>query len=731
MNSTEHTHSTHSDSTLPPNADGGDGHWATIALERRRNDLATILAANPELRSNKSLIVDLALDEFSELSAGDASLSPSKYVERFSTLGSSVQSAIYRQLELEEFVAVGEPRNTPRSLPVRLGPFSVVEQLGRGALGTVYLCRQTNLSDRQMVVKTGREILSEARSLSRLAHQNIVPIYSVETDDLTGAQLLCMPFLGRSTLCDVVDVGFREGFPTSGRVILEAATKWQQATDELAPAATARLSLPLNSYFDCITLISARIADGLSHAHRQGVLHGDIKLSNIVISPVGQPLLVDFNLSGNDQLAIPVRGGTLPYMPPEQLRAIGNAGGGSVDYDERSDLYSLGAVIYELLCGKPPYSPDAAPTAPSAASIMLSKQSAGCPPLRCINPLIGKSLAQIVERCLSFDPVDRPESAASLRDQLLHEIRPWARAKRLAAARKRVLGAAAVCALLAGAGVAAIAALRPSREATLLQEGISLLRQGEVKLAELNFRNVLSAHPDNVDARFELARAALASKKLVTAADIFHELATSLPDPRYASYLAYCQSRRGNVSAAIPWYERALAAGDDSGELHNNLSVVYEIGRTRESEEHQARLAAKELTLALERLPNSSTVRLNYIIHATSATNQLGPSGLETAIQFARELCNVYPDCGRFFSLRAYALALASTTAPDHVDEGIQSLQRACQLGAGPSLQRLQKEGVWDPFRLRPEFETAMQIAGKPKQIRGPLPIARFLQPPE
>ncbi len=100
----------------------------------------------------------------------------------------------------------------------------------------------------------------------------------------------------------------------------------------------------------------ARLADGLGHAHERGILHRDLKPANILLADDGQPMLLDFNLSEDLKLRsrAPAAfiGGTLPYMAPEQLQAFqhGTCGG-----DARSDIFSLGVILYELLTGEHPF----------------------------------------------------------------------------------------------------------------------------------------------------------------------------------------------------------------------------------------------------------------------------------------------------------------------------------------------------------------------------------------
>ena len=113
--------------------------------------------------------------------------------------------------------------------------------------------------------------------------------------------------------------------------------------------------------------MASRLADGLAHAHERGILHRDLKPANILMTDEGQPMLLDFNLSEDSEVrpgAAAAVGGTLPYMAPEHLEAL--RGGASPD--ARSDLYSLGVILYELLTVRRPFPvPEAPPARCSAA----------------------------------------------------------------------------------------------------------------------------------------------------------------------------------------------------------------------------------------------------------------------------------------------------------------------------------------------------------------------------
>ncbi len=183
-----------------------------------------------------------------------------------------------------------------------------------------------------------------------------------------------------------------------------------------------RAVLGRSTYLRAAVWLIARLAEGLHHAHQRGVLHRDIKPSNILIGDDGQPLLLDFNLSQNDfgEQAQASLGGTVAYMAPEHLRALaGRDPALARTVDQRSDIYSLGVVLFEMLAGRRPFVHHAsyAPL-PVLVQAMAVERGRGSPSLRAVRPDAPWSLESIVKRCLSPDPAHRYQHADELAEDL-------------------------------------------------------------------------------------------------------------------------------------------------------------------------------------------------------------------------------------------------------------------------------------------------------------------------
>jgi hypothetical protein len=176
------------------------------------------------------------------------------------------------------------------------------------------------------------------------------------------------------------------------------------------------------SYADAVAWVVATLARALHHAHGHEIQHRDVKPANVLLTYLDGPQLLDFNLAHDaerapEHAAAALRGGTLPYMAPEQLRAFLDPARWN-DVDPRADLYSLGLVLREMLTGQAPETPDPELDLPLAIQALLDRRPQVRPDLRRVNPRLPHALEAIVGRCLEADPARRYASAAALADDL-------------------------------------------------------------------------------------------------------------------------------------------------------------------------------------------------------------------------------------------------------------------------------------------------------------------------
>jgi serine/threonine protein kinase/tetratricopeptide (TPR) repeat protein len=301
------------------------------------------------------------------------------------------------------FPAVGES----------LADFRLIAELGRGGLGMVFLATQATLADRPVVLKlvpcTGQEHLA----LARLQHTHIVPLYFVQDDPARDLRLLCMPYFGGTTLARLLEQwhGGSAGQRT-GQLLLQALQQAQAASPIPIPVAgPACQFLAQASYVEAVCWMGACLAEALHYIHAHGLVHLDLKPSNVLWAADGQPMLLDLHLAQEPLVAggpPPERlGGTPTYMAPEHeaaLRAVAEARPVGAGVDGRADIYSLGVVLYEALGGTLPL-----PTRRPAQD------------LRRRNFRVTVGLADLLDRCLADDPSQRyPDAAAVAADLRRH-----------------------------------------------------------------------------------------------------------------------------------------------------------------------------------------------------------------------------------------------------------------------------------------------------------------------
>jgi eukaryotic-like serine/threonine-protein kinase len=172
--------------------------------------------------------------------------------------------------------------------------------------------------------------------------------------------------------------------------------------------------------------IMAQLSEGLEHAHARGLLHRDLKPSNILLAADGTPMLLDFNLaveqavdSAEDEIRRALVGGTLPYMSPEHLDAFNPNGTTSAQaVDERSDIYAMGLILFEMLTGESPF-PEPPPGTQLLETMDLMVACRRQPPsLRSVCPQVPWSLDALTAKCLAFDPARRYDRARDLAEDL-------------------------------------------------------------------------------------------------------------------------------------------------------------------------------------------------------------------------------------------------------------------------------------------------------------------------
>jgi tetratricopeptide (TPR) repeat protein len=363
----------------------------------------------------------------------------------------------------------------PATEAQRLGDFEIVRELGRGGMGVVYEARQVSLNRRVAlkVLSTGlgltpnavQRFQREAEAAAKLHHTNIVPVYA--TGDQDGTHYYAMELIEGPSLDHVIRqarearndreraAGVTPAVSPSTPDLAATGPYVPQGTSESGPSALTASSLSSDSeFFDAVARMMAEVADALEYAHTQGVIHRDIKPSNLLLSPEGRLSVNDFGLARMlEQPRMTMTGefvGTPAYMSPEQLAA------GRTPLDHRTDIYSLGATLYELLTLQPPFTGE---RRDQVLAQILHKEPVR--PRR-VNKKIPVDLETICLKALEKDPDRRYQTAGQMAEDLRRYVNRFAIAARRAGPitrlRKWVRRRPAVAAALAFAVVTLLVA---------------------------------------------------------------------------------------------------------------------------------------------------------------------------------------------------------------------------------------------------------------------------------
>jgi serine/threonine protein kinase len=369
-----------------------------------------VLAENPELSAHPRAAVRLIYEEVCQREALGQEVPADELRARFPAFHTELDIL----LRCHEFLVSdtkGPRLPGPGDL---LGEFRLLALLGSGALGRVFLAEQSFLADRRVVLKVTPSDGAEHISLARLQHTHIVPLYAMREFPERGLRALCMPCLGGATLDQILRR-------------LEGLSPHERSGDDLRRAMADAVADPRMhwqgrgsswqyleraTYVQAICWVGLCAADALHYAHSQGLLHLDLKPSNLLLTADCQPMLLDFHLARGPLVpgvGVPDRlGGTEGYMSPEQrlaFEAIQEGRTLETGVDARSDVYSLALVLAEALGGGPRgVEPDALPLDG-----------------RCLQHL-PTGLRDILSRAVHADPDCRYPDAAALAEDLRRHL---------------------------------------------------------------------------------------------------------------------------------------------------------------------------------------------------------------------------------------------------------------------------------------------------------------------
>lgn len=633
-------------------------------------DTRELLDRHPEWRQDKSLVLDVVYEEHCRRKAAGEVIDPNEFCKRFP----SYQASVCRLLQVSDFLD-DEIMFAPDD---HFLGFRLVRTLGRGRFAHVYLATEPEVGDRQVAVKISHHGSVEARTLGRLKHPNVIEIYSVQTDPRSALSAVCMPYHGSATLLDVLDRIHESGKPpvaaTLFRDVIEQANAGAVPVENPLPADPL---LGKGAYADAVARMGAELADALHYVHLHNVYHQDFKPSNVLLASGGRPLLLDFNLSVDRRLVDSLRGGTPAYMAPEQLRVLlHDTKHDNTPADARSDVFALGVVLYELLCGRHPFGPIEPVSPIELADRLLGRMSGALVPPKKSNSRVSRRLSQIVEQCLRIPIVDRPRTAADVAVSLRACLPFGLRVNRLWISHpiRATAGVFAITASLTGSAAWALNGMLPNHDAHI-ETGVVPSTESEC----LTYAKQLQDAGDFEEALRYYGRSG-----------------TLLNDPHIASNVGYCNSRTERHAHADHRYAEAVKAGEDTPAVWNNRG--YSLMEHKRPKDQWIVLALQAFNRALELEPNSQTAHYNRALLLLELVGlRLGsrtPVGVPDTADAAREaLCNIREALRLGPASAEMLLAAARIAASAYAhEEALRYLDQAIARGIDPRQRTLDKD---------------------------------------
>jgi serine/threonine protein kinase len=655
-------------------------------------DTQTALKSHPELQKFRSIVLTLAYEEYCcRIEAGET-VDPGAYANKFD----GYRSEVLRHLDVHSYLMEHCPelRVDSEAWPVSgeefLG-FELQQELGRGAIARVFLAREGSLGDRYVVVKVSHHGEDEAQILGRLKHRNVVPVLSAQFDDATSLTAVCMPYLGCVTLADVILDLFGSGsVPQGAAELQQSVARLSKRTVPAEHDANDHLRLT-DSYTTGTLAIVKELASGLAYTHRKGVLHLDLKPSNILVTPACVPMMLDFNLSADSRTKTDRVGGTLPYMSPEQVCRVIDPSANVPEVDARSDIYSLGVVLCETLTGEHPFAGavDPAFSAGNAATL-LRRQQAGIGEQKLVARGIDRRVAELICWCTAFSPQDRPQTAAELNARLARELGYRRRALRFAKAHPATTAIFAALAACVIAVAALFVVTRPTVDQRIWNQGWAAYSDQDYALAARRFQQLADEYSEcelvtsgEVWAALGLARQRSEDWKLATRD---FQMARSVTGRgRWAAAAGFCATQCQEYAAAAVACESAVEAGFQNAAVFQNWGISLARLSGREND------AARRFSQAIDEDPNLwPAYRSRGMAKFGQSQKAHRPTSPET-IADLRKAIDIMERCGQSDAQVYFDLAVVESSAEhasQYVAEVEHNVVRALRAGIDPTLVR-------------------------------------------
>jgi len=625
-------------------------HFAEKIVQQWRNgarpDAQAVFYEHPSLLQHKSIVINIAYEEYCLRERGGEALDIDEFCARLPAFRSSIRSVILAHRLLADNPSFLTSENAPwPEAGESVEELTIVEEFARGGFARVYLAFDRTAS-RPCVLKLSLAPSPEGPTLGPLNHRHITPLLWNRAFRCFSA--VCLPLLAVSTLEDVIEAAFQQ---SAAPRLVDAL--FDRLDDDRAliheSASETALVHRGDAYVLGIAIIASRIADALAYVHERGLSHGDLKLSNVVLSPNAHPFLIDFNLAGSGSRRV-VRGGTLPFMAPESLRALSE----QTELDvQKADIFSFGVMLYEMLVGTAPWQVAAVPQE-DAVRRVLEAQEANPNPSNSLLQTHPLPVVTLLQECLQFDPISRPTAA-----ELCDRLKKWisSRQNRGDRVKKRFFATCFLLVSFSAIGAIAWASFKESDSTVASadravdpQDASEFFARG---MERLNSKNAASALVDFERAQFLQAH------------------------HRNLAYQAYCLNLMANPMA-IDKGKEAIAAGSSSAAVRNNIGSAF-------IQNGQYGLALTPLNEALEIEPTMRAARYNRAIALFESDPKPNKRlSTLTCISDIKAVLASKPSSAEAYYIAASMFAAGSPLDPSLTEIALDALDEAYKLGENP-----------------------------------------------
>lgn len=515
------------------------------------------------------------------------------FVKQYPDLEDKIKQRIQNLREIDSLFASlmqadeNDFQDTPTEYDLigqKLGDFEVVKLIGRGGMGAVFLAHQISL-DREVALKVVSDISRargkslerfkrEAKVLAKISHPNIVPIY--EVGEQGPYSYFAMGHIKGVSL-DKILASIHNAKPGDKasdimRKCLEAQAEVYDVKQQTDSGTVAEID---TEYIINISKIIISIASALDYAHKIGILHRDVKPSNILIDSNGTPKLVDFGLARVEtQQTITISGeffGTPNYVSPEQINKPENV-------DCRSDVYSLAATYYECLTLHPPFEGN---TANETLTRVISRETV--PPKKYC-PRLSTDFNTILLHALEKSPEDRYQTATDFAMDIENVLefkpitakRPSVTQKAYKTLRRNPLKATSAFIMVIILGYFLLLSHRQAALTELYRQGRDILENEKYEEALIYFKKLAKAMPKDAEVLYYIGECYRETHQYEKAIESYNEAIKIKPRYDNAYWgLGYSYQNTKRYQEALNSFKRAIEIDPCDAYTYSDLGVLY------------------------------------------------------------------------------------------------------------------------------------------------------------